>query len=449
MGNLNALLDHASRCAELLRESESATIVAHHDADGVTTAAILKAALDRASIGAEVKFVPQADPSILDGPEGPLVLWAELGSSLLEEMKPRPYRSLVVDHHPPSGRPGGRVEMLNPYSFGFEGSTEISGAGVAVLLARALDPANNDLADLGVVGALADSLDRAAGRLPDLARTVLDAGREAGVVEAAPGLRAFGASSRPLVVCLSGLPGIESPGRVASFLRELGLPARDNRGWLKWANLDSFQQRALARALLHLALATGTDPNAVVGETYLLPGRPPPLRDGAEFASLLNATARYGRGEVGLALCLESRGLPEAAALAGRHRRAISKGVRALLDGGPVDRRHYRYFDGRGSMPEQVVGAVATASLRRLRDPGPMVVFASSRQEGAPVLKVSARAFTPRAPLGPALALAARRAGGVGGGHGCAAGARIPADGLEPFLASLDAALSPGSATPY
>lgn len=336
--------------------------------------------------------------------------------------------------------------MLNPYSFGFEGSTEISGAGVAFLLARALDPANRDLADLAVVGALADTLDRAAGRLPGLARSVLDAGRE--VVEAAPGLRAFGASSRPLIACLSGLPTLGSPGRVASFLRDLRLPARDGRGWLKWPDLDASEQKVLARALLHLALAAGSDPNAVVGETYRLPRRPPPLRDAAEFASLLNATARYGRGEVGLALCLESRGLPEAAALAGRHRRAISKGVRALLDGGPEERRHYRYFDGRGTMPEQVVGAVATASLRRLRDPGPMVVFSSSRLEEAPTLKVSARALAARAPLGAALALAARRAGGVGGGHGCAAGARIPADGLEPFLESLDAALAPGGVAP-
>lgn len=446
MGNLNGLLDRAAACAALLREAPGVEVVAHHDADGVATAALLKAALDRASIPVEVAFTPQADTALLEEREGPLVLWAELGSAHLQELKRQPYRSLVVDHHPPSGSPGGRVEMLNPYAHGFEGSTEISGAGVAFLLARALDPANAGLADLGVVGALADCLDRAAGRLPGLARSLLGVGRDPGIVEATPGLRAFGARSRPLVACLSGLPGMETPGRVASFLRELGLPARDGRGWVKWPDLAPAEQRLLARALLYLALATGIEPGSVVGETYLLPRRPAPLRDAAEFASLLNATARYGRGEVGLDLCLHNRGLGEARALAARHRRAISKGVRALLEGGPEARRHYLYFDGRGSIPEQVVGAVATASLRRLRERGPMVVFASAHLEGAPGLKVSARAMEAGVPLGPAVALAAWRAGGVGGGHGCAAGARIPESGLEPFLSSLDAIL--GGATP-
>jgi nanoRNase/pAp phosphatase (c-di-AMP/oligoRNAs hydrolase) len=74
-----------------------------------------------------------------------------------------------------------------------------------------------------------------------------------------------------------------------------------------------------------------------------------------------------------------------------------------------------------------------------------MVVFASALPEGTPSLKVSARAFGARCALGPALASAARRAGGVGGGHGSAAGARIPACGLDTFLEGLDAALAPGA----
>ena len=44
--------------------------------------------------------------------------------------------------------------QVNPHLFGIDGATDVSGSGVAYFAAKAVNPANVDLAPIALVGAL-------------------------------------------------------------------------------------------------------------------------------------------------------------------------------------------------------------------------------------------------------------------------------------------------------
>ncbi len=50
--------------------------------------------------------------------------------------------------------------QLNPHLYGIDGATDVSGSGVAYFAAKALNPANVDLAPIALVGALGDMQDK-------------------------------------------------------------------------------------------------------------------------------------------------------------------------------------------------------------------------------------------------------------------------------------------------
>src|SRR5207247_101677 len=77
----------------------------------------------------------------------------------------------------------GRILMLNPHLEG-AGSDVASGAGCAYAVAKALDPANKDLASVAIVGAVGDVQDQEFRRLSGYNREILQDGIDAGVLRA-------------------------------------------------------------------------------------------------------------------------------------------------------------------------------------------------------------------------------------------------------------------------
>src|SRR5437879_13317594 len=71
--------------------------------------------------------------------------------------------------------------MLNPHLEG-AGSDVASGAGCAYAVAKALDPANKDLASVAIVGAVGDGQDQEFRRLSGYNREILQDGIDAGVL---------------------------------------------------------------------------------------------------------------------------------------------------------------------------------------------------------------------------------------------------------------------------
>jgi RecJ-like exonuclease len=453
-----ALAERAAACAERLRVADRVLLVSHIDADGLTSAAVAATALERAGLPFEARFESQLDAAALDdiaatGYE--TVLFTDFGSGQLDLIADHEaggaFTPVVADHHQPADA---ETEYhLNPLLEGLNGASELSGAGAAYVLARALGGDNRDLAALAVVGAVGDRQEQG-GELVGANEQVAAEGVAAGVLETGADLAMYGTQTRPLPKLLEYASEVRIPGvtndeaGAVSFLDGLDVPLRAEGEWRRWVDLDDDERRAVVSGLVSRAVSAGVPPGDVedlVGTTYTLAREEPgtELRDASEFSTLLNATARYERADVGLAVCLGDRGsaLAEARSLLERHRRNLSAGIELVTERGTTREENLQWFDAGEEIRHTIVGIVAGMALgaEGIDRTVPIVAFA---RESETETKVSARGTPGLVRRGLDLSAVMREAaaavGGEGGGHDVAAGATIPAGEQRAFVERAD-----------
>jgi len=321
-----------------------------------------------------------------------------------------------------------------------------------------VDPAarreNRDLAALAVVGAVGDMQGGRDG-LTGANEALVAEGEAAGVLNASTDLSLYGKQTRPLPKLLEYASDVRIPGisndeaGAVEFLSGLDLELKADGEWRRWVDLSGEERRTVASALLRRAIASGVPANraeGLVGTTYTLPAEPEgtELRDVSEFSTLLNATARYERADVGLAVCTgdRDRALERARRLLRNHRRNLSEGLQWVKTEGVTQAEHLQWFDAGTRIRETIVGIVAGMSLGTdaVRNGRPVIAFAEKNDEE---VKVSARGSGPLVRRGLDLSAvmreASRSVGGDGGGHDVAAGATIPAGTEEAFVEAADA----------
>ena len=475
MGPVPELAERARECARRLTEAEEVLLASHIDADGLTSAAIAATALERASVPFEVVFKNQLDEAEIASIAAcrqETVLFTDFGSGQLDDIAAHEqagdFEPVIADHHQPAD--ADTEYHLNPLLEGIDGASELSGAGAAYLLARALaaaagaanedsagaDPAadNRDLAALAVVGAVGD-MQAVGGELVGANRDIVEEGIAAGVLEERTDLALYGTQTRPLPKLLEyasevRIPGIsnDEAGAVA-FLSELDVELRADGEWRRWVDLSDGERQAVASALVQHALERGVPAGKVdslVGTTYTLERERPgtELRDASEFSTLLNATARYERADVGLAVCLGDRGeaLSRARRLLENHRRNLSEGLDLVQSTGVEQTDNLQYFDAGEEIRETIVGIVAGMALGvdGIDPHRPIVAFArKSEAETKVSARGTARLVGRGLDLSAVMGEASQAVGGDGGGHDVAAGATIPVGREEAFVEAADA----------
>jgi RecJ-like exonuclease len=465
MGPVPDLEGRARACADRLHGSESVLLASHIDADGLTSAAIATTALGRAGIEHEVVFKDQLDEAeiaSIAARKYDTVLFTDFGSGQLDVIaaheRAGDFVPVIADHHQPAD--ADTEYHLNPLLEGIDGASELSGAGASYLLARALaatdgacDADNRDLAALAVVGAVGD-MQAVGGELVGANRPIVAEGIEAGVLAERTDLSLYGKQTRPLPKLLEyaselRIPGIsnDESGAIA-FLEGLDVQLREGGEWRRWVDLTDDERRTVASALVQRALSRGVPAGKVdglVGTTYTLEEEPPgtELRDASEFSTLLNATARYDRADVGLAVCLGNRAEPleQARRLLENHRRNLSNGLEFVKTRGVERSDHLQYFDAGDEIRETIVGIVAGMALGvEGVDPDRPIVAFARKNDGE--TKVSARGTARLVGRGLDLSVvmseASEAVGGDGGGHDVAAGATIPAGEEQAFVSAAD-----------
>jgi single-stranded-DNA-specific exonuclease len=463
-----AMADRAAACAERLRAADSVLLASHIDADGLTSGAIAASALDRAGIPFETTFEKQLDAAAIDriaATDHEVALFTDFGSGQLDDIVPHEERGafdpVIADHHQPAtaeeGEDAPDTDLhLNPLLFGIDGASELSGAGTTYVLARALEPEggdNRDLAALAVVGAVGDMQDTDGG-LVGTNENIVAEGVAADVIEEATDISLYGRQTRPLPKLLEyaselRIPGIsgDESGSIR-FLSELDVDLKVDGDWRRWVDLSFAERQTVASALMRHAIDRGVPPdrvNGVTTTTYTLSDEEvgTELRDVSEFSTVLNATARYERADVGLAVCLGYRdeALAEARSLLRNHRRNLSEGLEWVKTEGVTHEENLQWFDAGNRIRETVVGIIAGMALGAdgVRRDRPIIAFA---EENAEELKVSARGsgFLVRDGLDLSVVMgeASAAVDGGGGGHDVAAGATIPRDRREEFLEHAD-----------
>ena len=501
-GPVPELEDRAVACAEWLCEADRVLLASHIDADGLTSAAIAAKALERAEIPFETVFEKQLDEDAvadIAATDYDTVCFTDFGSGQLEIIGDHEdagdFTPVIADYHQPADR---ETEYhLNPLLFGINGASELSGAGASYVLARALadvsdgssDPSvaadggeqttglrtsseqrsdggtvtasgaanaradNCDLAALAVVGAVGD-MQAAGGELHGANAAIVEEGVDAGVLETGKDLALYGKQTRPLPKLLEyatdvHIPGISNDSNGAlRFLDGLDLELKRDGEWRRWSGLTNDEKQTVASALVRRAVSSGVPAKKIdqlVSTAYVLSDEPvgTELRDASEFSTLLNATARYERADVGLGVCLGDRdgALERARQLLREHRRNLSNGIDLVTREGATQEEHVQWFHASDEIRETIVGIVAgmamgNAGISRSK---PIIAFADKNEEAVKVSSRGTHSLVRQGlDLSAVMGEASRAVGGDGGGHDVAAGATVPKGNEEAFIECAD-----------
>ncbi len=457
--NIESLYKRAKKyTSRILEYSDDILVVSHIDADGVTSAAIISKALKRENIEHDIYFVKSLDSDEIkkiSDMNPSLTIFTDLGSSFTGDLSSIESEILILDHHEPVSKNSEFSFMhLNPHLFGLDGSKELSGSGTTFFLSKAMNKKNVKLADLAVVGAVGDLQDSRYGELEGVNRKILKLGEKVGVIKFDKDLKMFGKQTRPVSKLLEYssnpyIPGITGNHRESiQILKDLEIPLKSNNKWRRWIDLDKTEKRKIISRLIHYCLSNGTsskEAEQLIGEVYILTREEPgtELRDASEFSTLLNATARYERPDVGLEICLGDRedAYKEAKSLLRSHRKNLVKGISMVRNEGLNEMGKLQFFDAGDKIRDTVVGIVAGMVLQSdyAKRDLPIIGFANKNNEE---IKVSARASQKLIDgglnLGSAIRKASEDIGGNGGGHNIAAGATIPRKSKTEFLERLD-----------
>ncbi len=459
-----AIRDTVSRDASIL-------LVSHFDADGLSAGSIMLAAVGRLGTSAHLKIVENMTDSVLEEiarVESDLVVFSDIGSGYLRPILTRlaDKEIVIADHHQTvdgetvSSHP--TLHHFNPHLLGFDGATEISGAGTAYLLAKSIDASNVDLSPLAIVGCLGDQQDKGPKReLVGLNRGILNDAVSAGLVEHSQDLIIYGRQTRPLHRAIASttspfLPGLSGEeDKCLALLDSTNIPTKVEDRWRTISDLTVDEKRRLVDKIVQYLISlnlSGEVALDLIGSVYTLTREDPwtPLRDGREFSSLLNACGRMKRPSLGISMGLGDRGAAytEAESVYQDYRKSLAKYMSWLTENPSLLRRvgHLTIVKGEGVIPETMTGAVASlVSSSNLFGAKTVTVVTSKTAEGE--VKLSTRGtdylVAKGLNLGLTLQSLCAKYGGNGGGHTIAAGATVSPSVVDRYLSELSQAIQP------
>ena len=451
-----------AKVAKKIKDLEEIVVIHHYDADGLTSGAIAIKALEREGKKVEHLCLKQLYKENIEEIKalGKNYLFVDFGSGQLDYLKEDlgEENTFILDHHEPIKIERKLVEMkyhVNPLLFGIDGGKEISGAGVTFFFAHELSEKNDDLSILAIVGALGDMQDYN-GSLTGMNRKILEIATKEKLVSVKNDLRLYGRISRPLVHYLLFASNPILPGLTANrencqaFLKENNIPVQFAEQWLSYEDLAPEDKKKLSSALItHLAMNEVPEwkIKSLIGEVYTLVNEEEksPLRDGKEFATVLNSTGRHARPEIGLGVCLGDRNeegvYGEAKALLQEHRVALRKGIEYVEQNGVEEKNSYYFFDAGNEIQDSLVGIIAGMLYGSvIEENKPIIALAKNEDD---TVKISGRATAQLVRNGLNLGgafkeLSKEMEGCQGGGHRIAAGCKVNVDVLEEFLKKLD-----------
>ncbi len=404
-GNIKEkLYEKAKRLAKIIEKQERIKIVTHCDADGIAGGAIAKKALDEIGIKNEIKVVKHLES--LNEKEFSWII--DLNAST---------DGIITDHHYTTAF---HENCLNPFQYGIDGEYEISGAGLAYLVALNMVGAD-DIANLAVIGAIGDLQDLKFCKLVSINRDIL----KKGSIEIKKDLRIYG-RNKPLykMIAYSNDPIIplvfKKERKAIVMLKKMGIDYKK-----RWNNLSKEEKKKVFSELVRWLLDDGFNYDYIkrlFGEVYELNGT-----DLREYAALLNSVSKHGDWKIALKACLNEK----FDIIRKKHN------LKDYIEYAKREINEYEniyFFHGKNYILDTVVGTVAGIILKEEEICNPIVAFAES-EEG---IKVSVRAPPFLIDRGLNLSTAIKKAtelvGGNGGGHKSAAGGMIPKGMEESFL---------------
>jgi RecJ-like exonuclease len=446
---------------EAINNSEDIKIYTHIDCDGVTAGAVLSSMLDRLGKDHDIEFISLDKIEDLEA-ENELTIFSDLGSGQdMDKLCTSKSKTLILDHHPPIRKidhsMNGELIELNPHFHNIDGSYEVSGGGMAYLLARTFG--FQDLSWMGVLSAVGDMQNSYSGKMMGLNNGILSESIQNNLVESKNDLAIYGRQTRPIFVALSyfgdvSLPITNNKTECLLLLNKLDIPTKNGRKHRSLCDLSIEEKSRLFSELVRMLSREVPSryvkyvPKLISGDSFefLREEKYSPLRDASEFSTAVNACGRHKHHKVALNVLKGDRGagLDEMEQLALEHRRYLAKKMEWIRgDERIIPLENIQYFQG-SEIKSEVIGTIAGMILSYGDWKKPIIGF-TPIGEGKEGIKVSLRCSRLLAydgiHFGNLIRKIAKKVGGSGGGHSVACGAYIPEGSTNKFLTLFDESL--------
>ena len=419
-------------------------IISHIDCDGLTSASIMTAALQRENINFSLSLEPNLTETILKQlslEDYKTFVFLDMGSGVLEKIKQYlPKRSIfILDHHHPQNMET-QFHHINPHLFGIDGSIDISGAGIAYFFAKFLNEKNTHLAHIAMIGIVGDMQEK--NGLSELNKMILDDAVKSGKLEIKIGLKIFGSQTKPLSKLLlystdPYIPGVTGNEEgVEIFLQELKISPDK-----KLVQLTQEETKELTTAIIIKRLGSEKNPEDVIGPVYLLKDEPEesPTKDVKEFSTLLNSCGRLGKYSVGIGACLnDPNSKQKAIDILFQYRLELINGLNWFYANRNssviMEKHHFVLINAENRIRSTIIGTVTSMiSNSNLYPSNTILVSMAYTPEGE--IKISIRTTSrSNINLKEVLNTVTRRLGVESGGHDFAAGSIIPMEKEQDFI---------------
>ncbi len=423
------LKDIAAQAASLIGEYAYVRVISHNDADGLSSASILCHALQRKGIRFHTSIVARLDGPVVEMVsasvgEDDLVVFCDMGSGQSDILATLKNAIVILDHHVPVGTSPARVHV-NPHLVGIDGAMHISASGTTYLVAKAMDPANVDLAGLAIAGAVGDK------QLMDTVNgSILREAIEAGVVSIRKGLK-IGEGNIADVLEYTPEPFMDITGdrqKIDEFLDTLGI-----HGNMHELSDEQLRKFTTAVALKLSKRSTSEAIDASIGDVYYLDREL--ITNVYDMVSVLNTCGKMEKAGIALSITMRDKtNVQEARKMAIEQQGVITSNIRAAVNMLRTG-QNIGYLITKNM---ESTGLIASTMVRFIDPDRPFVTV--NNVDG--LVKVSARGTRALVAKGLDLAFALREAsktlGGEGGGHNIASGASIPPGTEEKFVQLVD-----------
>jgi len=453
--SLSFFKDKISDC---IKTGKSISVTTHIDCDGLTSGSIITKALIRAGAKCTVRTSKEFSKKIAksfktDSRDFHIITDLAGGfANTLDETLGDNW--IVLDHHQIPEEEKDNQNVINAWSYGIDGGTEICAGGMAYLASMALDERNSDLSAIAVVSALGDRQDQGerksfTGKNFEIANIA----KEQGLVEIDLDLLLVGRETRPLADALAftSQPFIEgltwNRGACLTLLNSSGIQLKDEGRWRVPAELTEVEKRQVIESITKFTSGKNATEimSELIGYTYTFPREDSQsfLRDGREFSTMLNSCGRINRSGVGMAVCMGDRNkiLREGEIILTDYRKMIREYMNVLSN------ERWRISEsetcvmvnGVDIVPETMTGTISSLIAGSPKNSGKIVILRTNGEENT--IKFSSRkSFSCKSDinLSELMRTGAEKFDGIGGGHAAAAGAKITKDKLDEFLNYLE-----------
>lgn len=423
------------------RNNENLIITTHHDADGICAAAILTEFIYRKNGHVQVRTTSEPNPKFLDrlsSAKFDLVIFVDICSGLSEEISNRfGDKWLTIDHHEIPESEMSHARVLNPFQFGFDGTTSVSSSTLCSLVA--LGPKDR-VSYLSVVGSIGDRQDVGSRRsLIGLnAMSLEQEGVHNKEIDTKIDLLFSSRETKPVHESIAGTFSLFIPGLTGNkdaclaSMRSAGIEIKANTRWRTLADFSEDEKQRLLEAVVpHLSGTTYTVED-LVGSVYSHNSKDEfsIKRDARDFSLMLSICGRMGKPGLGLAMCLggdEALITNELEKSVEDYRSEIIKSVQFLAQSEEriTEKPDFVIIVGDGVVSERMTGAVCQMLSSYLRFKNKVVLLRTTTSDGD--VKISARCGREKQhiDLGNGFRELSEKISGTGGGLKNAAGIRF------------------------